>query len=184
VTAVTSTSDQKDDDVIVITEDHVVPPDEPAAEEPAALEPAAEEAGRHRAQEDARDDVDDVDDEPAAGRPAFVMPGGSPAAGESDERVAADETASAQTAQTAQTALADPWPQIQARFVDDPRSAVEQAAEVTTGALSALMAAARSREEGLRDAWQADAAGTEELRTSLRDYRDLAQRLSELASHI
>jgi sugar (pentulose or hexulose) kinase len=124
---VTSTSDQKHDDVIVVTEDHVAPPGE-------------------------------------AGTGAEPGTGGEAGTG--------GETGS------------DPWPEIQARFVDDPRSAVEQAAEVTTAALAALTAAGRSREQSLRGSWQADDTGTEELRTSLRDYRELAQRLSGLAGQL
>lgn len=76
------------------------------------------------------------------------------------------------------------WPQIQALFVDDPRSAVRQAADVMTGAMTALVAAARNREQALQDTWQPDSTGTEELRTALREYRDLSARISELASQI
>ncbi len=132
-----------------------------------------------------------VTDEAAAGEP---LTGESAVA---DEAVAEPVTATsaangapvpaaagAQQAAAGTAAGGDPWPEIQARFVDDPRSAVEQAAEVTTGALTALMAAARNREQTLRDGWDADATGTEELRTSLRDYRELAQRLSGLASQL
>ena len=73
------------------------------------------------------------------------------------------------------------WPQIQALFVDDPLAAVQQAADVVGGALSALTAAANNREQTLRGGWQGDGTGTEELRTALREYRDLAGRLSTLA---
>ena len=76
------------------------------------------------------------------------------------------------------------WPQIQSLFVDDPHAAVRQAADVAGGALAALVAAARNREQTLRDSWQADSTGTEELRTALRDYRDLAGRLSALSKDL
>jgi hypothetical protein len=76
------------------------------------------------------------------------------------------------------------WPQIQSLFVDDPQAAVRQAADVVGGALAALVAAANNREQTLRDSWQGDATGTEELRTALRDYRDLAGRLSTVAQDL
>jgi hypothetical protein len=55
---------------------------------------------------------------------------------------------------------------------------------VAGGALAALVAAARNREQTLRDSWRSDSTGTEELRTALRDYRDLAGRLSALSSDL
>jgi len=76
------------------------------------------------------------------------------------------------------------WPQIQSLFVDDPHAAVRQAADVAGGALAALVAAANNREQTLRDSWQGDSTGTEELRTALRDYRDLAGRLSALSKDL
>jgi hypothetical protein len=76
------------------------------------------------------------------------------------------------------------WPQIQALFVDDPQSAVRQAADVAGGAVAALVAAAKNREQTMRDGWQSDSTGTEDLRTALRGYRDLASRLSTLAQEL
>jgi hypothetical protein len=76
------------------------------------------------------------------------------------------------------------WPQIQALFVDDPLSAVRQAADVAGGALAALVASANNREQTMRDSWQSDTIGTEDLRTALRSYRDLAGRLSELSKNL
>lgn len=268
---VTSTSEQRDDDVIIVTEDNIMPPDETRADENGMAESgrygAAAETGEGNTGELASDDPysgelthDDVSDGPAEGHGTFAMPGGEPVTDEAvtdgpvtgeavtddpmTDEAATDETAADETvtdeptagepltgesasadetvaaaaaaesapagtattesptatpattgapvsaaADTQQTAAGtgaggDPWPEIQARFVDDPRSAVEQAAEVTTGALTALMAAARNREQSLRDGWDADTTGTEELRTSLRDYRELAQRLSGLASQL
>jgi hypothetical protein len=76
------------------------------------------------------------------------------------------------------------WPQIQSLFVDDPLAAVQQAADVVGGALAALTAAANNREQTLRGGWQGAGTGTEELRTALREYRDLAGRLSTLAQDL
>jgi hypothetical protein len=76
------------------------------------------------------------------------------------------------------------WPQIQSLFVDDPLAAVQQAADVVGGALAALTAAANNREQTLRGGWQGTGTGTEDLRTALREYRDLAGRLSTLAKDL
>jgi hypothetical protein len=76
------------------------------------------------------------------------------------------------------------WPQIQSLFVDDPLAAVQQAADVVGGALAALTAAANNREQTLRGGWQGAGTGTEDLRTALREYRDLAGRLSTLAQDL
>jgi hypothetical protein len=69
-------------------------------------------------------------------------------------------------------------------FVDDPRTAVEHAAEVTGAALSRLVAAATDRHRSLRQEWEAAGTGTEELRTSLRRYRELANRLTALTAEL
>jgi hypothetical protein len=78
----------------------------------------------------------------------------------------------------------DNWPEIQALFVDDPRTAVTRAAQVTGGALAALVASAKNREQSLRDGWQSDATGTEELRTALQGYRELAHRLAQVSREL
>jgi hypothetical protein len=76
------------------------------------------------------------------------------------------------------------WPEIQSLFVDDPHRAVEQAAQVTSSALAALTAAAKNREQSLRDGWSSGQPGTEDLRTTLQNYRELARRLSTLAGEL
>lgn len=73
-----------------------------------------------------------------------------------------------------------PWPAIQSMFVDDPRRAVEQAAQVTSTALADLIIAAKEQERTLRNDWQPDRTGTEELRVALRGYRDLSARIASL----
>jgi len=102
--------------------------------------------------------------------------------------------AAASTAATPATAPVTPvtssatpdadWPQIQSLFVDDPQAAVKQAADVAGGALAALVAAANNREQTLRDSWQGDSTGTEDLRTALREYRELAGRLSTVSKDL
>lgn len=63
------------------------------------------------------------------------------------------------------------WDQIQATFVDDPRGSVTQAASMADEAIEAFISAARERQAWLASSWQGPEAGTEELRTALRDYR-------------
>jgi hypothetical protein len=81
---------------------------------------------------------------------------------------------------TPEPASDSPWPGIQSMFVDDPRRAVEQAAQVTSTALADLITAAKEQERTLRSDWQPDRTGTEELRVALRGYRDLAARIASL----
>ncbi|MFC7219438.1 hypothetical protein ACFQLX_14845 [Streptomyces polyrhachis] len=67
-------------------------------------------------------------------------------------------------------------------FVDDPRSAVEEAGALLDDLADRIHAALAERRSALRTSWQ-DADGdsaTEDLRTALRSYRDLAERLLHL----
>ena len=114
------------------------------------------------------------DTAPAAVAAPADSPAGTPAS-------PASPAATAATSAAAPAADDSSWPQIQSLFVDDPQSAVRQAADVAGGALAALVAAAKNREQSMRDAWQSDSTGTEDLRTALRGYRDLAGRLSALS---
>jgi hypothetical protein len=107
--------------------------------------------------------------------PAIPMPGSSAAPAASATPVATPAAGATPDSN---------WPQIQSLFVDDPLAAVQQAADVVGGAMAALTAAANNRAQTLRGGWQGDGTGTEELRTALREYRDLAGRLSTLAKEL
>jgi hypothetical protein len=63
------------------------------------------------------------------------------------------------------------WHEIQAMFVDDPRSAVEQAADLAGDGAETLVMSVRERQHALMSAWQRDDTGTEELRIALQHYR-------------
>jgi hypothetical protein len=63
------------------------------------------------------------------------------------------------------------WNEIQAMFVDDPRSSVELAAGLVDASAEALIASIRQRQRSLPAAWHGDDAGTEELRIALQQYR-------------
>ncbi|MFE5815179.1 hypothetical protein ACFQ6S_17460 [Streptomyces sp. NPDC056479] len=65
------------------------------------------------------------------------------------------------------------------RFVDQPRSAVEEADHAVEDILGRFTDAMAQRRRTLRTSWQEtdDSADTEQLRLALRDYRELAERL-------
>jgi hypothetical protein len=69
---------------------------------------------------------------------------------------------------------------IQSTFVDDPRGSVAAAAELVSETMTALVAAAKERERGLRGEWDRDGVDTEGLRNALRSYRGLLDRLVRL----
>jgi len=77
------------------------------------------------------------------------------------------------------TTAAGPWSEIQARFVDDPRASIEQAAGLVDDRVTALAASVRNRQESLRSAWQGQDAGTEEMRLALQHYRAFWHRLED-----
>ena len=70
-----------------------------------------------------------------------------------------------------------------AGFVDEPRSAVEEADHVLEEVAARFADAVKQRRRTLRNSWQAgegkagDAGDTEQLRLALRDYRELTERL-------
>ncbi|MFK4105382.1 hypothetical protein ACI2L1_36030 [Streptomyces sp. NPDC019531] len=70
-----------------------------------------------------------------------------------------------------------------AGFVDEPRSAVEEADHVLEEAAARFADAVKQRRRTLRNSWQtgegkaATAGDTEQLRLVLRDYRELTERL-------
>jgi hypothetical protein len=71
------------------------------------------------------------------------------------------------------------WHEIQAMFVDDPRSAVELAASLADDSAETVIASVRERQQALRSPWQRDDTGTEELRIALRHYREFWNRLRD-----
>ena len=74
----------------------------------------------------------------------------------------------------------DRWQQIQLRFIDDPRLAAEQAQTLATDVIQAFSQALTSQREEL-DSWRdAQLDDTEELRVTVRRYRDFLDRLFAL----
>ncbi|WP_236584073.1 hypothetical protein [Streptomyces sp. MBT53] len=65
-------------------------------------------------------------------------------------------------------------------FVDEPRSAVEEAAHVLEEVADRLAQAVTKRRDSLHSSWESkgsDDSDTEQLRLALRDYRELTERL-------
>jgi len=89
--------------------------------------------------------------------------------------------AGASPALNGSTSLGARWPEIQAMFVDDPRSAVEQAADLAGARAEALVMFVQERQRALMSAWRDDDASTEELRLALRQYRTFWNSLEEFA---
>lgn len=73
-----------------------------------------------------------------------------------------------------------PWNEIQAMFVDDPRASIERAAGLVDDRVEALIQSVRERQRSMQSAWQADDAGTEELRVALQHYRTFWNSLEDL----
>jgi len=73
------------------------------------------------------------------------------------------------------------WREVMAMFVDDPRAATERAARMVDGSVEDLVRSIKGEQDSLRSAWQGGNADTERLRTALKDYRSLWQRLDGFA---
>jgi hypothetical protein len=76
------------------------------------------------------------------------------------------------------------WHEIQAMFEDDPRSAVELAADLADDSAETVMTSVRERQESLLSTWQHDDAGTEELRIALRHYREFWNHLQDFPGEL
>jgi hypothetical protein len=76
------------------------------------------------------------------------------------------------------------WRDLQVSFVDDPGEAVRRADALVGEVVEALTSSLTSRTNALREHWKdAEAADTERLRLSLRDYRSVLERLLALSSN-
>jgi hypothetical protein len=70
------------------------------------------------------------------------------------------------------------WDRIQAGFVDEPRTAVQQADELVAQAIKRLAESFANERNRLESQWDGgDQVSTEELRVSLQTYRSFFQRL-------
>jgi len=71
------------------------------------------------------------------------------------------------------------WHEIQAMFVDDPRSSAESAAVLVDDSVQALVAFVREQQDSLLAAWHGENAGTEELRAAVQHYHAFGNRIAD-----
>jgi len=79
----------------------------------------------------------------------------------------------------ATASLSARWHEIQAMFVDDPRSSAEMAAGLVDESVQVLVASVRKQQDSLLAAWHGENAGTEELRAAVQHYRVFGDRLAD-----
>jgi len=73
------------------------------------------------------------------------------------------------------------WSEIQTRFVDEPRGAVEEANALVDDLMNRLMSSFSEERSRLEDQWdRGDDVTTEDLRTALQKYRAFFGRLLEI----
>jgi hypothetical protein len=75
--------------------------------------------------------------------------------------------------------LSERWREIQAMFIDDPRSSAESAAGLVDDGVQALIASVREQQDSLLAAWHGENAGTEELRAAVQRYHAFGNRLAD-----
>jgi hypothetical protein len=99
-----------------------------------------------------------------------------------DQTATPEETGSAEVGsllpQADETDLRARWEEIQTRFVDDPRQAVEDADALVAGVMKRLAEGFAQAREQLEGQWsRGEDVGTEDLRVALQRYRSFFQRL-------
>jgi hypothetical protein len=101
------------------------------------------------------------------------------------EIVDSDAVSAGADAAQRSTNLGPQWHDIQARFVDDPRDAVQLAAEAADAALKALASSLhQQRARLLPPATDPASHDTEQLRSALRQYRQFCQGIAELGGRM
>ena len=73
------------------------------------------------------------------------------------------------------------WNEIMATFVDDPRGSVKMAADAVDSAIEEFVNSVRDRQRALASSWQGGDTDTEQLRTSLREYRRFAAQVRQMS---
>ena len=105
---------------------------------------------------------------------------------EDEQRFEREETAARQESaevasllpQADETDLRARWEEIQTRFVDDPRQAVEDADALVAGVMKRMAEGFAQAREQLEGQWsRGEDVGTEDLRVALQRYRSFFQRL-------
>jgi hypothetical protein len=139
-----------------------------------AQEEAAAEGSRAPSAENQRETARSDAAEPEAVNASRPSSGDAPAA---DADVQAEVTEPLLAAeQSADFQLR--WEQVQTRFVDEPRGAVEDADELVANLMQQLAAGFAQAREGLEAHWgRGEEISTEDLRVALKRYRSFFQRL-------
>jgi hypothetical protein len=180
---------------LATSEPHLADPD-PVAPDTDIAEPDADQTPHEDPTSHQVDAVTQEDSVPAtsmmSGYPGFISDGDDSAAepemGDSSSGSASLVSgaftvpeSSADAHPAADTArVAGPWNEVQAMFVDDPRASIERAAGLVDGRVEELIQSVRERQDSMQSAWQADDAGTEELRVALQHYRSFWNSLEDL----
>jgi hypothetical protein len=144
------------------------PPADTADAPPAdtAAEPRERETG---AADAARPDVEAGRPAPEAAAPAVPAP---------DRDDTADATADAPPLLTESEGFQSRWEEIQVRFVDEPRGAVEDADALVATVMQRLAEGFAQERERLEAQWgRGEDISTEDLRVALQRYRSFFQRL-------
>jgi hypothetical protein len=81
----------------------------------------------------------------------------------------------------APASLSTRWQEIQAMFIDDPRTCAELAAGLVDESVQTLVAFVKEQQDSLLADWHGEDAGTEELRTAVRHSRAFANRLADFS---
>jgi hypothetical protein len=71
----------------------------------------------------------------------------------------------------------DRWTEIQTGFVDEPQQAVERADGLVAEVITAIAERFTRERTSLEQRWSEDSVSTEDLRVTLRSYRDFFERL-------
>jgi hypothetical protein len=173
---------------------------EPDADLPGPdADPTAPEADRTRTEEPAPHPVIAV--APAGPESAASTGSDSPgfalkAGGRADEPVAGDDGPGSLSLVSAATEVPESiaeshpagdtasavglWNEVQAMFVDDPHASVDRAAGLVNHQVENLIRSLGARQRSIQSAWQADDAGTEDLRVALQHYRTFWNSLEDL----
>jgi hypothetical protein len=152
--------------------------DEPAAGRGPSRESVAEPAA-----DDIRDDTGTADDDDRTSA-AAAAPAAAAAAATSDTAAAPDTSGESTTNGDAAPLLADAegfqsrWEEIQVRFVDEPRGAVEDADALVATVMQRLAEGFAQERDRLEAQWgRGEDISTEDLRVALQRYRSFFQRL-------
>lgn len=123
-------------------------------------------------------DVVDPRDTGDETRPERETEPASPAADDTDITTDDDDARDPLLAEGSASGYRERWERIQARFVDDPKSSVEQADALVNEVIHELETSFGSERETLEAQWQrGEDVETEDLRIVLRRYRSFFGRL-------